>query len=52
MTDKNRIGSNVEVADIFREHIADYLERYRIPPEHYKVCTIFWTAVHHGLEAM
>ncbi len=37
MTDKNKIGSNVEVADIFREHIADYLERYRIPPEHFKV---------------
>jgi len=27
----------VEVADILREHISDYLTKYRMPPEHYKV---------------
>ncbi len=37
MTDKNKSGSSVEVADIFREHFSDYQERYNIPPEHYKV---------------
>ena len=29
--------SNIEVADILREHISDYLAKYRMPPEHYKV---------------
>ncbi len=28
---------NIEVADILREHISDYLAKYRMPPEHYKV---------------
>ena len=28
---------NIEVADILREHIPDYLAKYRMPPEHYKV---------------
>jgi len=28
---------NIEVADIFREHISDYRARYRMPPAHYKV---------------
>ncbi len=27
----------IEVADILREHISDYLAKYRMPPEHYKV---------------
>ena len=27
----------IEVADILREHICDYLAKYRMPPEHYKV---------------
>ena len=27
----------IEVADILREHICDYLVKYRMPPEHYKV---------------
>ena len=27
----------IEVADILREHISDYLSKYRMPPEHYKV---------------
>lgn len=30
-------SSNIEVADIFREHIGDYLEKYKIPPSHYEV---------------
>jgi hypothetical protein len=29
--------SRVEVADIFRRHIGDYLDKYKMPPEHYKV---------------
>jgi len=29
--------TNIEVADILREHIPDYLAKYRMPPEHYKV---------------
>jgi len=29
--------NNWEVADIFRRHIGDYLKRYKMPPEHYKV---------------
>ncbi|MBU2623667.1 MAG: transposase zinc-binding domain-containing protein, partial [Proteobacteria bacterium] len=27
----------IEVADILRKHIPDYLAKYRMPPEHYKV---------------
>ncbi|BBO90016.1 transposase zinc-binding domain-containing protein [Desulfosarcina ovata] len=27
----------VEVADILRCHIGDYLKRYNMPPEHYRV---------------
>ncbi len=28
---------DIEVADIFREHIRDYLAQYKMPPEHYEV---------------
>lgn len=27
----------VEVADILRHHLGDYLQKYKMPPEHYKV---------------
>jgi hypothetical protein len=27
----------VEVADILRSHIGDYLKKYKMPPEHYKI---------------
>ena len=29
--------SQVEVADILRSHIGDYLKKYKMPPEHYRV---------------
>ena len=29
--------SKLELADIFRRHIGDYLKRYRMSKEHYKV---------------
>jgi len=29
--------ANHEIADIFRRHIGDYLKKYKMPPEHYKV---------------
>lgn len=30
-------AAKIEIADIFRCHIGDYLKRYKMPPEHYKV---------------
>jgi len=30
-------SSKIEVADIFREHIRDYLKIYKMPPDHYEV---------------
>jgi hypothetical protein len=30
-------STKIEVADIFREHIRDYLKIYKMPPDHYEV---------------
>jgi len=30
-------STKIEVADIFREHIKDYLKIYKMPPDHYEV---------------
>ncbi len=36
-SDQTASFKNWEVADILRRHIGDYLQRYKMPPEHYKV---------------
>ena len=45
-------SSKIEVADIFREHIRDYLKIYKMPPDHYEVvsdiigCRTEWMGGH------
>ncbi len=45
-------STKIEVADIFREHIQDYLKIYKMPPDHYEVvsdiigCRTEWMGGH------